>query len=101
MEPGVVFGGSVLVVFVLLWAGSFVLGGPIGKAIAQRIAGDRTDPLAVADLEARVQALEAGRPITGETDLIYQRMAELEERLDFAERLLSQGREPARIEEGK
>jgi len=37
--------------------------------------------------------------VTGETDLVYQRMAELEERLEFTERLLAQDRDLTRIEE--
>ena len=69
---------------------------PLIKALADRVRGPGRIP---ADLEARIEALEATRPITGETDAVYHRMAELEERLDFAERLLAQGREPARIEE--
>ena len=43
-------------------------------------------------LEAAARALEATRPVTGESDAVYHRMNELEERLDFAERLLAQGR---------
>ncbi|HMU61648.1 MAG TPA: hypothetical protein PKA66_07690 [Gemmatimonadales bacterium] len=70
---------------------------PVFKAWADRIRG----PQAInADVLARLEALEAERPVTGETDLVYRRIAELEERLEFAERLLAQGREPARIEEG-
>jgi hypothetical protein len=69
---------------------------PVFKAWADRIRG----PEAInADVLARLEALEAERPVTGETDLVYRRMAELEERLEFAERLLAHGREPARIEE--
>ena len=69
---------------------------PVLKAWADRIRGSVAAP---ADIEARLAALEATRPVTGETDLVYQRMAELEERLDFAERLLAQGRDEAiRIE---
>ena len=69
---------------------------PVLKAWADRIRGSVAAP---ADIEARLAALEATRPVTGETDLVYQRIAELEERLDFTERLLAQGRdEAARIE---
>ncbi len=70
---------------------------PVLKAWADRIRGSVPQP---ADIEARLDALEAGRPVTGETDLVYQRMAELEERLDFTERLLAQGREEANRIEG-
>lgn len=41
----------------------------------------------MAELEARV----------GEMDLLHDRVQELEERLDFAERLLAQAREPERL----
>ncbi len=68
---------------------------PLIKALADRVRGGAVP----SGLEARLEALEATRPITGETDAVYQRMVELEERLDFTERLLAQGREPARIEE--
>lgn len=78
MEPGLVFGVSILGVFVLAWAGSFILAGPIGKALAQRIAGQGTEPALAADLEACLQEIEALR----------SRVGELEERVDFAERLL-------------
>ena len=37
------------------------------------------------------------RHLTGETDAVHQRMLELEERLDFTERLLAQQREPERL----
>lgn len=41
----------------------------------------------IAELEARV----------GEVDQLHDRVQELEERLDFAERLLAQAREPERL----
>jgi len=69
---------------------------PLIRALAERVRGPGRLP---SDVEARLEALEAGRPITGETDAFYHRLAELEERLDFTERLLAQGRsEPERIE---
>lgn len=48
------------------------------------------------ELEARVSALELRSPVTGETDLVAQRLLELEERVDFAERLLTQSRQDSR-----
>jgi hypothetical protein len=89
LEPGVVIGVSILGVFVVAWAGSFVLAGPIGKAIAQRIAGRGADPALAADLDACL----------AEVDALRTRVLELEERVDFAERILpsprgvAQGRE--------
>lgn len=62
---------------------------PVLKGLADRIRGQAGIP---EGLEERIRALEATRPITGESDAVYHRMNELEERLDFAERLLAQGR---------
>ena len=63
--------------------------GPVIKALAGRLAvrGRLPD-----DLEARFQALESRSPVTGETDAVYHRLVELEERVEFAERLLAQSR---------
>lgn len=76
-------------VFVLLLAGILstvtvlILRGPLGRAFARRIEGRSSEApeLAerVADLEQRLAELEQERV----------RMAELEERVDFAERLLA------------
>jgi hypothetical protein len=71
-----------------LFVGVTTLLAPIARAVAHRIEG-RTAPT---DLEARLQALEQRGMDTGEVDLTRQRLAELEERLDFAERLLGQAR---------
>lgn len=87
MEPGAIVGLSILGVFVLVWAGSFVLAGPIGKAIARRIEGHRGGADETGDLEVRA----------AEADALRHRVAELEERLDFAERVLAQSREPDRL----
>jgi hypothetical protein len=57
--------------------------GPIGVAIGQRIRGGRDsepDPL-----------------LPVEVDQLRTRLAEVEERLDFAERLLAQHEQPARF----
>lgn len=73
--------------------------GPIGKALARRIAGrGAVDPATglttgemaaerIVDLESRLHDLEAA----------HTRMAELEERLEFAERMLAQGSGPAQL----
>ena len=65
---------------------------PLIKVLAERLRGPAGHG---AGLEARLEALEATRPVTGETDAVYHRMTDLEERLDFAERLLAQGRSEA------
>ncbi|MEO8479241.1 MAG: hypothetical protein ABI542_06355 [Gemmatimonadota bacterium] len=64
--------------------------GPVGKALANMLEGTssgREDPMLgmrVADIEDRLQ----------EISLETQRMTELEDRLDFAERLLTRHGEP-------
>lgn len=65
---------------------------PLIKALAERMRGPAAHAGA---LEARLEALEAGRPVTGESEAVYHRVGELEERLDFGERLLAQGRSEA------
>lgn len=64
---------------------AIVLRGPVGRALARRIEGrygpDESDAARVQELEQRVMELEHGQT----------RFAELEERLDFAERLLTAG----------
>ena len=68
-----------------------ILRGPIGRAVARRIdeggAGGSAEEFD--QLHARIDELEAGQ----------SRMAELEERLDFAERLLTRGRAESGVPE--
>lgn len=59
--------------------------GPLGRALARRIEGTGADS---DDLAARVVELEQR---LADADLDRRRMAELEERMDFAERLLAVG----------
>jgi hypothetical protein len=59
-----------------------VLRGPVGKALAKRLAGEG---------EGQHEAL------LQELDEVRQRMGELEERLDFAERVLAQSEPAARL----
>jgi hypothetical protein len=68
-----------------------MLFGPIGSAIARRLEGKTAaDPAG----QAEVEQLHAR---IGEMDTLQARVAELEERVDFAERLLAQNREPDRL----
>ena len=74
----------------LAWGAALValVVGPIGKAIARRIAGGK-HPVGVTTGEmdaARVSELEERM---GELETAQARIAELEERLDFAERMLA------------
>ena len=65
---------------------------PIMKAFAKRIEGRHGAPDEhLAALDARIAAIEDRALTSGEVDNQFLRLAELEERLDFAERLLTQG----------
>jgi hypothetical protein len=66
------------------FAAVIIARGPIGKALARRIEGPTSD--------GNLAALR------NEVDTMSERVADLEERLDFTERLLSQERERPRIE---
>ncbi len=61
--------------------------GPIGRAIARRIEGRDPGPADLRDVEVRLGTLEHQA----------QRVQELEERLDFTERMLAQRQEVARL----
>jgi hypothetical protein len=67
---------------------------PIIRALADRIARRGGGGA----LEARVVDLEQRALTTGETEAHFARIAELEERLDFAERLLAQQSGPRELE---
>jgi hypothetical protein len=59
---------------------------PVGKALAERI---------------RMQGRPAPDPeVLAEVDALRSEVAELHERMDFAERLLAQRQEPGRVEAG-
>jgi hypothetical protein len=79
-------GQDVIVSVVLAIAMVKVFRGPIGAALAERIRGGAppTDDQALAV----------------EVDHLRGRLAEVEERLDFAERLLAAGREVDQLPEG-
>jgi hypothetical protein len=65
-------------------AAAIALHGPIGKAIARRLEGG---PPPGSELPPE--------QVLGELDEMRQRLAELEERVDFSERLLAQSRDAA------
>jgi hypothetical protein len=56
--------------------------GPIGMAIGRRLSGG-------AHIHAAGELEEIGTQVTAEVDDLRRRLAEVEERLDFAERLLT------------
>ena len=74
-------------ILVLGIGGTVVLKGPLGRAIAKRIEGGAAPS---AELESVLHELDETR----------MRMAELEERMDFTERLLARDREAERLPPG-
>lgn len=56
--------------------------GPVGSAIGDRLRGRRPEP---------------DHQLAEEVDQLRTRLAEVEERLDFAERLLAQPQQPSRL----
>ena len=79
------------VVLFLSMAAVFILRGPLGKALAERIAGR---PLRPADGQD-------GEQVTAELEEMRQRLTELENRVDFAERVLAKGRDADRAAPGR
>ena len=79
--------------FFLSGAAVFILRGPLGKAIADAISA-HSRPETPGPAAGRVEQLEA------ELDEVKRRLAELEERQDFAERLLAQQRQRAALGPG-
>ena len=67
-----------------------VLRGPLGRALAKRIEGNRVDPDTLQRLEEAESRLQA-------VELTQERLLELEERLDFAERLLARESQAPRV----
>jgi F0F1-type ATP synthase membrane subunit b/b' len=80
------FTGQDVIIAVALAVGLVkIFRGPIGAAIAERIRG----------------VAQAGDPtLAAEVDHLRGRLAEVEERLDFAERLLAQAREADQLPGG-
>lgn len=67
-----------------------ILRGPLGKALAQRLAQPGGGGGSAAEVEA----------LRGEMDDLRFRLTELEERLDFAERMLARQRDPNQLPPG-
>jgi hypothetical protein len=94
-DPNLIFlqGGPPLVVIIVVAAltATTIILWPIVRAFARRLEGKGS---ADATLKAEVDHLHAR---LGEVDSLHARILELEERLDFAERLLAQAQQPARL----
>jgi Tfp pilus assembly protein PilO len=95
-DPNLIFltGGPPLVLMIVLagLAATVIILWPIMRAFGRRLEGKGgADPA----LRSEVEQLHAR---IGEMETLQARMAELEERVDFTERLLSQNREPDRLQ---
>ena len=89
-------GAGELAMFLAIGAAAVgLLFGPIGSAVARRIGG-RPDP---GDAHAEIEEIRA--LVTDETGDLRNRLAEVEERLDFAERLLAHGRQADQLPAGE
>ena len=87
---------GVLAIIFLFGGGTLVgLGfSPVGRAIADRIRGKHALPQAE---DLRAELAEHHEAVAEELQHTRREMAELAERLDFAERLLAQGRGASQI----
>lgn len=74
--------------------GWLIFRGPVGKALASMLEGhalpDGDAAQLIDDLHLRVAQLEQRGMVSGEVEQAYHRIAEMENRLDFTERLLTQ-----------
>jgi Tfp pilus assembly protein PilO len=82
---------AVMITLLVMTAITIVLW-PLARALARRLEGRGAVDAA---LRAEVEQLQHR---LGEVDVMQGRIAELEERLDFTERLLAQSREPDRLQ---
>jgi hypothetical protein len=80
-----------MIVFLGLLATTIILW-PVMRAFARRLEGKAAPSPA---LHAEIEQLQHR---LGEVDVLQQRVAELEERIDFTERIVAQQREPDRLQ---
>jgi hypothetical protein len=79
---------------------TLVLSGPVGKALAEWIRGwSKTDEQWMAMKAAKHGVVLGGESerLLAEVDELRRRLSEVEERLDFTERLLARERDPERL----
>jgi hypothetical protein len=77
-------GMFILALVTVAWTLTRILRGPIGEALARRIGGERL----------------SGAAQDGEVADLRTRLAELEERVDFTERVLLQERQAGELRQG-
>ena len=90
---------DILVILLLFGSGAIVAVGfsPLGRALADRIRGR---PVTQDAEELRAELAEAREVHAEELQQVRQEVADLAERLDFAERMLAQQREAPRVGPG-
>ncbi|MGH7538876.1 MAG: hypothetical protein ACREMF_09590 [Gemmatimonadales bacterium] len=90
---------GILAILLIFGGGTAVALGfsPIGRAVADRIRGKHALPETD---ELRAELAEHRDALAEEIQHVRQEVAELAERLDFAERLLAQHRDPQRLGRG-
>jgi hypothetical protein len=81
---------SIPIISILTFGAIFISRGPIGQAMARRLSGHSADDSSDEILELREQV-----------ELLRTEIGDVQERLDFAERLLARGRDPERIPEAR
>src|SRR5437879_13289363 len=85
----------------LVIGATLVLSGPVGKALAEWIRGwSKTDEQWMAMKAAKHGVVLGGESerLLAEVDELRRRLSEVEERLDFTERLLARERDPDSLE---
>jgi ubiquinone biosynthesis protein UbiJ len=87
MPPGDIAPVFLTTALALIAGVTFILRGPVGKALARRLEGNQPPLNESAEIAGRL----------AQVDELSHRVAELEERLDFAERLLAKSREPHQL----
>lgn len=83
-------GEMIPIVLFISIAAAVILRGPLGKALADRMAGRVGESESARDMEM----------LRGAVGELRARMEEMEERMDFAERLLARQRQPGRLGDG-
>jgi hypothetical protein len=85
-----------VLIVLAMTVGALLLLWPLVRALSRRLeGGSRKLEGEVASLRARVEAIEQQAITSGEFDASEHRMYELEERVEFVERLLARGKEGA------
>ncbi|HET9294451.1 MAG TPA: hypothetical protein VFO06_09170 [Gemmatimonadales bacterium] len=87
MPPGDIAPVFLTTALALIAGVTFILRGPVGKALARRLEGHQPPEDRSSEIAGRL----------AQVDELSHRVAELEERLDFAERLLARSREPNQL----